>query len=667
MTASSRWNTHRTLFHMERHGRRWALMLLHASAALCLVGEAQAQEGYDEAELVTMFLQASLRFSSAHSQAGANMTDATAAIGQDPGSPQPQLLGQDSRRLTANLSLPQAAAQDLSSDQYAPAANHSHRLLSAAPLAVADSHGYAWSAPVASHLQEPLSLASMQAPEKLGQTPLRYEDVPGICCKGLVVLSFGALLAVGGVLVCMGPDYFVDKQNVMGKAFIDRRSVLHLVMFLSAWEVMCTEQFLPNIPEIETQLGGSYAQMSFSVLETTLMKGVVSFIIGMFSDHTGRRRTILFLAFLHPVSILACGWAPDVGWFMAARVLQGVAEGTAVVVPGVVRDIFPDPEERADALAQLLIVTVLGPLIAPFGGAVLGLWLGWRAVFMILVPGMVVCWFLLYFYLPETLAVNPKISERYWKEVRWMLGSRSLMSLLATLSIASAIVFLMLSNIPLILRQDFDASPMITAVFLGIFAAAVVPGFVLSTFGCQQWGVAAMLRTGSFLLLVPLALFLACGIHFPHSAWMLVAAQFSYSLLSSPLFISADVLYMEPLEDVYATAEALKTAALLVAGPLIVALPGMLVVIGPNHAQAYCLFAAGAIFATMAAAWFSLAAGPESAPDLAAGPEPAPHIREKKSESITPGWGAGRGSGASTGRAFEAGEGPASRLLRGRW
>jgi len=117
--------------------------------------------------------------------------------------------------------------------------------------------------------------------------------------------------------------------------------------------------------------------LSFAVL---LMTGAA------LGDRFGRRRLFVTGLLLFVLASAACALAPNVGWLIAARALQGC--GSALVMPlglTLLSAAFP-AERRARALGIFTSVTGLALLVGPVvGGAIAGS-LAWQWIFWINVP-----------------------------------------------------------------------------------------------------------------------------------------------------------------------------------------------------------------------------------------------------------------------------------------
>ncbi|MEV1007845.1 MFS transporter [Streptomyces sp. NPDC049881] len=143
-------------------------------------------------------------------------------------------------------------------------------------------------------------------------------------------------------------------------------------------------------PAIQTDLGGSAADLQWTAAAYTLALAVGLLTGGRLGDMYGRRRVMLLGigGFLAASVLCALAWSPES--LIAARVVQGLAG--AVLIPqsfGLIRDLFP-PRELGKAFGALGpvigLATILGPVVAGVlvDADVLGT--GWRMVFLINLP-----------------------------------------------------------------------------------------------------------------------------------------------------------------------------------------------------------------------------------------------------------------------------------------
>jgi EmrB/QacA subfamily drug resistance transporter len=137
---------------------------------------------------------------------------------------------------------------------------------------------------------------------------------------------------------------------------------------------------------IRVDLGASIGQLEWTVNAYNLAFAVLLITAAALGDRLGRRRLYALGLVLFAASSAVCALAPDVGWLIAARAVQGA--GAALLMPlglALLSAAFP-AEKRGAAIGIFSAITGLavasGPLV---GGAVIQ-GVSWEWIFWINVP-----------------------------------------------------------------------------------------------------------------------------------------------------------------------------------------------------------------------------------------------------------------------------------------
>jgi DHA2 family methylenomycin A resistance protein-like MFS transporter len=164
--------------------------------------------------------------------------------------------------------------------------------------------------------------------------------------------------------------------------------------------VMCVGYFLVlldvtalnvAVPTIGAGLGVGVTGLQWVVNGYALALAALLLVGGALGDANGHRRVVLAGLALFGAASAGCGLAPTVGVLVAARVLQGV--GAALLLPGtlaIITRTFPEPAAQARAIGVWAgvgsVALPAGPLL---GGGLVATW-GWRSVFLVNVPVVLV-------------------------------------------------------------------------------------------------------------------------------------------------------------------------------------------------------------------------------------------------------------------------------------
>ncbi|MFL5830153.1 MAG: DHA2 family efflux MFS transporter permease subunit [Solirubrobacteraceae bacterium] len=134
------------------------------------------------------------------------------------------------------------------------------------------------------------------------------------------------------------------------------------------------------------QLHASIEQLEWTVNAYGLSFAVLLMTASALGDRFGRRNLYAAGMGLFVVASAACALAPDVGWLIAARAVQGA--GAAVVAPmslSLLSAAFP-PERRGSALGIFGGITGIAVLAGPVLGGAVTQGMAWEWIFWLNVP-----------------------------------------------------------------------------------------------------------------------------------------------------------------------------------------------------------------------------------------------------------------------------------------
>jgi DHA2 family methylenomycin A resistance protein-like MFS transporter len=141
------------------------------------------------------------------------------------------------------------------------------------------------------------------------------------------------------------------------------------------------------LPSMGSDLGASVSGLQWVVDGYAIALASLMLAGGSIGDLRGHKRVVLGGLALFGLASIACGLAPSTGALVGARVVQGA--GAALLLPGtlaVIAHAFPQKGEHARAIG---IWAGIGSVALPAGpllGGALVQGVGWRAVFAVNAP-----------------------------------------------------------------------------------------------------------------------------------------------------------------------------------------------------------------------------------------------------------------------------------------
>ncbi|HEY0936326.1 MAG TPA: DHA2 family efflux MFS transporter permease subunit [Trebonia sp.] len=162
------------------------------------------------------------------------------------------------------------------------------------------------------------------------------------------------------------------------------------------------------LPAIGRDFHASVASLQWVIDGYTLPLAGLLLLGGALGDAYGRRKVFLIGIVWFALASLACGLAPDDGFLIAARALQGA--GAALLTPGslaILQASFA-PQDRSKAIGAWSGLGGVAAAAGPFlGGWLIGA-VSWRLVFFINLPVAVAVLAIAARHVPESRAPGPR-------------------------------------------------------------------------------------------------------------------------------------------------------------------------------------------------------------------------------------------------------------------
>jgi len=176
-------------------------------------------------------------------------------------------------------------------------------------------------------------------------------------------------------------------MSTLTSVTISRRAWITLVILSSTLLVVFFSEtmLLPAIPEIMKDFRIPYGTTAWIFSSYLIVAAVMTPIAGKMSDLYGKKKVLLILLTLYVAGITAGGFAHNITFLLASRIIQGVGLAAVPAAFSLLRDTFP-PAKLAIAVGVFGSAYSAGSVVGLLAGATIIQMFGWHSTFLSIVP-----------------------------------------------------------------------------------------------------------------------------------------------------------------------------------------------------------------------------------------------------------------------------------------
>jgi len=290
-----------------------------------------------------------------------------------------------------------------------------------------------------------------------------------------------------------------------------RLTLLLIVGGLSMFAPLSMDLYLPALPALSRDLGGSPSLVQLTLTACLLGLAAGQLIVGPLSDTLGRRRPLFVGLAAYVLASLLCALAPSAPVLVVCRLIQGMAGAAGLVIaPAVVRDVYAG-SAMARFLALTMLISGVAPILGPMAGGQLLRVTSWRGSFVVLAVIGLLLLVAAALGLPETLPPERRRSGGVRDTLatfRGLAADRVFAGYSLAVGLIMGAVFTYVAvdtGAPFVLEDIYGVSPQTFGLLFGANALGII---VLGQLGGRLVG-----RVGSRrLLLAGLGLAVAGGL-----------------------------------------------------------------------------------------------------------------------------------------------------------
>ena len=342
---------------------------------------------------------------------------------------------------------------------------------------------------------------------------------------------------------------------------------------LTAIGPLCTDFYLPALPEITDQLQATGTQTQFSLTAALIGLGLGQLFFGPLSDRIGRKKPLALSLLLFIFSSAMCAMTQDIHLLILWRFVQGFAgAGGSVLSRSIARDRYQGAM-LTQFFALLMTVNGIAPVISPVIGGYIITAFNWRILFWAMAGIGVVLLLLSVVVLHETLPAK-SATAREPRAKTPVLKNRRFLRYCLIQAFMMAGLFSYIGSSSFVIQSEYGMSAMQFSLLFGLNGIGLIIAALIFSRLSHRIAAETLLRRG-LLLAVAFALVtvLLASLHLAIPA--LVGLFFTVSFMSGISTVSGSEAMSAVSSEQSGSASALMGTLMFVCGGIAAPLAGL--------------------------------------------------------------------------------------------
>ncbi|MFU0930689.1 multidrug effflux MFS transporter [Kluyvera cryocrescens] len=342
---------------------------------------------------------------------------------------------------------------------------------------------------------------------------------------------------------------------------------------LTAIGPLCTDFYLPALPEITDQLQATGTQTQFSLTAALIGLGLGQLFFGPLSDRIGRKKPLALSLLLFIFSSAMCAMTQDIHLLIFWRFVQGFAgAGGSVLSRSIARDRYQGAM-LTQFFALLMTVNGIAPVISPVIGGYIITAFNWRILFWAMAGIGVVLLLLSVVVLHETLPAKSATAHEPRAKTP-VLKNRRLLRYCLIQAFMMAGLFSYIGSSSFVIQSEYGMSAMQFSLLFGLNGIGLIIAALIFSRLSHRIAAETLLRRG-LLLAVACALVTVLLSSLQLAIPALVGLFFTVSFMSGISTVSGSEAMSAVSSEQSGSASALMGTLMFVCGGIAAPLAGL--------------------------------------------------------------------------------------------
>ncbi|HBM1759848.1 multidrug effflux MFS transporter [Acinetobacter nosocomialis] len=327
---------------------------------------------------------------------------------------------------------------------------------------------------------------------------------------------------------------------------------------LTAFGPICTDFYLPALPQISSDLHTSVPLSQLSLTAALIGLGIGQLFFGPWSDRIGRKKPLMLALALFTLSSIGCMFVQDITQMVMIRFIQGFAgAGGAVLARAIASDRYAG-KELAQFFALIMAINGIAPILSPVLGGIQLQFTEWQGLFASLSILGIAIFLLCYFFITESHSPNrvEQLQQSVKLAFTTVLKDRVFIGLCLIQSMMMGGLFAYIGASSYVFQENYHFSALSYSLLFavngcGLIIAAIATSKLLNYFSEKKLLMMAL----GIALVTSLGLLIVSALHAP----ILLCLSFLFITISTVSCISSltSALAMQRQHEFSGTASAL--------------------------------------------------------------------------------------------------------------
>jgi DHA1 family bicyclomycin/chloramphenicol resistance-like MFS transporter len=256
--------------------------------------------------------------------------------------------------------------------------------------------------------------------------------------------------------------------------------LLLLLAFIGAASPLAIDLYLASFPAIRRDLDTTPGMVQLTLTAYLIGISIGQPIWGPLSDRFGRRSTLVVSNAITVASSLMVVLAPTIEVLIAARFVQALSAASGVVIARAMVADLAQGYAGVRALALMMTIHGLTPVVAPAIGGVLATFVSWRGVLAVLTAVVALQLLAAILLVPETLSPQRRAERVDFGDLGRVLARPAYVTYALTLGFGVATMMAYVASSSFVFQEVLDFPPMAFGVVFTVNALAMTAGGLVS-------------------------------------------------------------------------------------------------------------------------------------------------------------------------------------------